>query len=141
MRLNLKRGLCRNRQRLVAFQRRHGGFLAIVSSMSHSRLTAGVQSLLTRFSICTLFDRRTTFHETFDDTQSLITGFARGLRAEARLRQNPGDNEEERLILLRSWALPYLLRRLELLQPVSREDGISLAQLAIAYENKGLVPR
>ena len=43
---NLKRGLCRNRQRLVAFQTRHGGVLAKVSSMSHSRSAVGVQRLL-----------------------------------------------------------------------------------------------
>lgn len=109
--------------------------------MSHSKLTVGVQSILTSVSICTLFDRRTTFHETFNDTQSLVTGFARGLRAKARLQQNSGDNEEERLISLRSWTLSYLLRRLELLQPVSREDGISIAQLATDYGNNDLVPR
>ena len=108
--------------------------------MSHFRLTVGVHGLLTPVSICTLFDRRTTFHETFNDTQSLITGFESGLRAKARLQQNRGDDEEERLISLRSWTLSYMLERLKLLQPVSREDGISIAQLATAYEDKGLVP-
>lgn len=115
--------------------------MAKVIPRSRFRLTVEVGSLLTQVSICALFDRRKTFHETFDDTQSLITGFGRGLRAKTRLQQNAGSDEKDRMISLRSWALLYLLRKLEVLLPVSREDGIAIAQLATAYNSRGLVPR
>ena len=58
----------------------------------------------------------------------------------ARSQQNPGENEEDRLISLRSWTLSYVLQRLEVLQPVSREDGIAIAQLAMDYDYEGLMP-
>lgn len=102
-------------------------------------MTLLIENLLTWVSICALLNRRETFHETFNDSQSLITGFGRGLRAKARLQGSLGDKEQDRLELLRWSMLSYLAKRLEVIRPVCRNDGVAIAQLATAYTDEGLV--
>ena len=102
-------------------------------------MTLLIVNLLTWVSICALFDRRETFHETFNDSQSLITGFGRGLRAKARLQGSLSDKEQDRLESLRWSTLSYLAKRLEVIRPVCRNDGVAIAQLATAYTQEGLV--
>ena len=71
----------------------------------------------------------------------MITGFRRRLRAKARLQQTISDDEQERPRLVLLWTLSYLLRRLEVVSPVSREDGVGVSRLATIYTREGLVPQ
>ena len=69
-----------------------------------------------------------------------MIGFCRGPRAKVRSQQNLSD-DEDRMNSLRSRTLSYALRRLEVMKPVSREDGVGIALLATAFDNKDLVPK
>ena len=81
------------------------------------------------------------FCDTFNDTQSFPAGYDRGLRAKAKLRHGPCDYEEDSRRSVRWQTVMYLLERLEVVPPVSRENGIAVAQLAMAYTNDRLVPQ
>ena len=72
-----------------------------------------------------------------------MSGFGRQLRERAGRQQDPTEDELDRLRSLRMWTLLYMLNRLKVVQPVSRQDGISVAQLASTFStfsNGGLIP-
>lgn len=57
----------------------------------------------------------------------MMTDFSSKLRANARLQRNISDDEPERLRLVLLWTLSYLLERLKVVPPVSREDGANIS--------------
>ncbi|KAL9593533.1 MAG: hypothetical protein Q9219_007506 [cf. Caloplaca sp. 3 TL-2023] len=106
----------------------HDDFAHIGRGVGHFNLTN--EETYSRVGL--LLDRR----ENFNDLYMAVQSFAIGARSWTHNRPSEKDT-----IQLHYWLQEYMLNRMEIIQPVSSDDGITLAEMASAFKESPTADR
>ena len=88
-----------------------------------------------------LVDREPTFHDAYQLWKALIKGYEHVVQEGKRLGQQEAEDVTERRRPLRDHSAASLERKLERTEPVSRQDGMCLADMASHWPRRGFLLR